>query len=129
MRTICHMDISNTIIRGSYSLEFLFVYKNKVIHLQRTCGRVKSDVTVEVARDGSPAKTYHSEPANTKVKQSASASRGGTQNNNADDVDGESTCDDEARPANQIQWENADLVRGLNQPNNHKNFLTMYSLQ
>lgn len=87
----------------------------KVINLQRTCGRVKSDVTVEVAREGSPTKTYHSEPATAKVKQSPSAFRGGTQNNNAADVDGESSCDDEARPANQIQWENADLIRGLNQ--------------
>lgn len=102
---------------------FLFVYQNKVFHLQRTCGRAKSDVTVEVAREGSPAKTYHSEPANAKVKQSPPAYRGGTQNNNADDVDGASTCDDEARPANQIHWENTDLIRGLNQPQIFQNII------
>lgn len=114
MRTICHIKISsNSIICGSYCLVDFSQCIKKVINLQRTCGRVKSDVTVEVAREGKPTKTYHSEPANARVKQSPSSSRGGTQNNNAADVDGESSCDDEARPANQIQWENADLIRGL----------------
>uniref|UniRef100_K1PF79 Cadherin EGF LAG seven-pass G-type receptor 1 n=1 Tax=Magallana gigas TaxID=29159 RepID=K1PF79_MAGGI len=105
----------------SYIEKFQDVPLNKLMHFAetgsylresyRTCGRVKSDVTVEVAREGKPTKTYHSEPANARVKQSPSSSRGGTQNNNAADVDGESSCDDEARPANQIQWENADLIR------------------
>lgn len=112
MRTICHIKISsNSIIRGSYCLVDFSQCIKKVINLQRTCGRVKSDVTVEVAREGTPTKTYHS----ARVKQSPSSSRGGTQNNNAADVDGESSCNDEARPANQIQWENADLIRGLDQ--------------